>query len=176
MTKKVIVIGAVSINGVYGEGNGMLWHIPEDFKHFKELTTEWTVIMGRGTWESLPPKFRPLPHRENIVITNTPNYKAEGATVFASIEQAVMSARTDKVFCIGGASIWYHAMHIADEAWITFIKKEYPITPGVTHCAPELLNPPSKWPSFSFNEMKVEKDALGTIPGFSIVHWVSKKK
>ena len=175
MTKKVIVIAAVSVNGVYGEGEIIPWRIFEDIQHFKELTTEWTVIMGRGTWESLPPKFRPLPHRENIVITNTPGYEAKGAIIFASIEQAIRAARTENVFCIGGASIWYHAMHLADEAWITVVKKEYPVTQGVTHCAPELLNPSSKWPSFSFNEMKMEKDAVGVVPGFSIVHWVNKK-
>ena len=73
MTKIVAVIGAVSRNGVYGEGDKIPWYIPADFKHFKKLTTEWTVIMGRGTWESLPPKFRPLPHRDNMVITNTPD-------------------------------------------------------------------------------------------------------
>ncbi len=174
MGKKVIVIAAVSLNGVYGEGNEIPWRIPEDLKHFKEETTNHSVIMGRGTWESLPPKFRPLPHRENMVITNTPNYKAEGATIFASIEQAIAAATKAKVFCIGGASIWYHAMHIADEAWITLVKKEYPVTKGLTHCAPELRNPPSKWSSFYFDEMKVNKNAEGDIPGFSIVRWVRK--
>lgn len=176
MTKKVIVMGAVSTNDVYGEAGKMLWHIPEDFKHFKEETAEWTVIMGKLTWESLPPKFRPLPHRENIVITRTPGYTAEGATIFTSLSQAIHAARTDRVFCIGGASIWYPAMDIADEAWITVVKKDYPITQGVTHCAPGLLNPPSKWPNFSFDKMKMEKDDVGIVPGFSIVRWVRKKE
>lgn len=175
MVQKVIVIAAVSQNGVYGEGQEIPWYIPEDFKHFKELTTEWTVIMGRGTWESLPSKFRPLPNRENMVITNTPGYEAKGAKIYASVEQAIAAARTGKVFCIGGVSIWYHAMSIADEAWITVIKKEYPITPGITHCAPELRNLASKWTGFSFSEMKVDRGAVGTTPGFSIVHWVKKK-
>ena len=111
MTKKVTVIAAVSQNGVYGEGEKIPWYIPEDFKHFKELTIGCTVIMGRGTWESLPPKFRPLPHRDNIVITNTPSYEAKSATIFASVEQAVAASKTEKVFCIGGVSIWYPAMY-----------------------------------------------------------------
>lgn len=169
-------MGAVSTNDVYGEAGKMLWRIPEDFKHFKEQTTGWTVIMGRLTWESLPPEFCPLPHRENIVITSTPGYEAKGARIFTSLSQAILAASTDKVFCIGGASIWYPAMDIADEAWITVVKKDYPITQGLTHCAPGLLNPPLKWSSFSFDDMKVDRDAMGTTPGFSIVRWVRKKE
>ena len=172
MSQKIFVIGAVSMNGVYGEGKEIPWYLPDDFKHFKQLTTKWTVIMGRGTWESLPPKFRPLPHRENIVVTTTPDYKAKGAKVCNSFEQAIASASTAKVFCIGGASIWYSAMDFACEAWITVVKKEYPITGCVTHCAPELLNPAPKWPTFFFNEMVVDKDSESNAPGFSIVHWV----
>ncbi len=175
MEKKVIVIAAVSQNGVYGEGEKIPWRILEDVKHFKELTTRHTVIMGRRTWESLPINFRPLPDRDNMVITNTSDYEAKGAEVFASVEQAIHAANTEKVFCIGGSSIWYLAMRLADEAWITVVKESYPITPGVTHCALELLNPAAKWP-FSLKEMKVNKDASGNIPGFSIVHWVNKKK
>lgn len=176
MAQKVIVIAAVSQNGVYGEGKKIPWYIPLDIKNFKDLTTSWTVIMGRGTWESLPPKFQPLPHRDNMVITNTPGYEAKDAKIFASVEQAVASAKTEKVFCIGGVDIWYHAMSIADEAWITVVKKECPVTEGVTHFAPELRNPHSKWSGFVFNEMIMNKDAEGDVPGFSIVHWVNKKK
>ncbi len=175
MGQKISVIGAVSSNGVYGEGEKIPWYIPEDFKNFKQLTTEWSVIMGRGTWESLPPKFRPLPHRQNLVVTNTPHYQARGAIVCASIEQAIAQASTENVFCIGGINIWYHAMQFADEAWITIVKKEYPIT-GITRCARELLNPPSTWPAFSFNELVMDKNAEGDIPGFSIVHWISTKR
>lgn len=176
MTKRITVIAAVSINGVYGEGEKIPWYIPEDFKHFKDLTTEWTVIMGRGTWESLPPKFRPLPYRENIVITTTPGYEAKGARIFSSVEEAIDAARTNNVFCIGGASIWHHAMNIADGVWITLVKEKYPITEGITHCAPELINPPLKWSHFSFDEMKMDRDRNGSIPGFSIVHWVNNKE
>ena len=176
MAQKVIVIGAVSQNGVYGEGSEIPWKIPADFKNFKELTTDWTVIMGRGTRESLPPKYQPLPRRDNMVITNTPGYEAKDAKIFTSVEQAIAAARTEKVFCIGGVGIWYHAMYIADEAWVTVVKRSYPIHPGTTHYAPELINPPSKWPSFSFDEMTVNKDVEGDIPGFSIVRWIRKKE
>ena len=175
MSQEIIVMGAFSINDVYGQSGKMLWHIPEDFKHFREKTTEWTVIMGKLTFESLPPKFQPLPNRENIVVTRTPGYDAKSARVVSSFSQAIAAARTDKVFCIGGASVWYPAMDIADKVWITIVKKEYPVTEGSTHCAPGFRNPSSRWPSFVFNEMTVNKDAEGDVPGFSIVHWVRKK-
>ncbi len=173
MSQTISVIGAFSINGVYGEGNEMVWKILEDFKHFKKLTIEWTVIMGRLTRESLPRK--PLPHRENIVVSSNASYKADGAIVCTSFEQALAKASTNKIFCIGGKEVWYKGMDIADEAWITVVKNEYPITPGVTRTAPDLINPPARWPGFSFNEMVVNRDAEGDTPGFSIVHWVRKK-
>jgi dihydrofolate reductase len=170
--KNVIVIGAVSQNGVYGEGDIIPWYIPEDFRHFKELTTNWTVVMGRGTWESLPAKFRPLPHRENIVITNTPNYVADGARICASVEQAIEMARTAKVFCIGGAHIWYHAMSLADEAWITVVKRQYKVTPQVTRLAHDLLRPFETWPDFYLAEVKKPEKCSDDIPPFEICHWV----
>lgn len=167
MQKTVIVIGAVSRNGVYGEGNKIPWHSKDDFKQFKEKTTGHTVVMGRGTWESLPPKFRPLPDRDNVVITNTPGYIPEGATVSRSIEQAVADAPTEKVFCIGGVSIWYHAMHFADEAWVSVLKKEYPISVGITHTAIELLAPYNTWPEFCLKETENYEE-------FILYHWVRK--
>jgi dihydrofolate reductase len=173
MKKIVSVIGAVSQNGVYGEGEKIPWYIPEDFKHFKMLTTGNTVIMGKGTWESLPKKFRPLPGRDNFVITNTPGYVAEGSTIFASIEQAIDAAKTGKVFCIGGASIWYHAMHDADEAWITVVKQDYPVTKD-TRIALDLLRPSDRWQAFSLKEVKRQEQVNDGVPSFEIRHWVKQ--
>lgn len=173
--KTVIVIAAVSENGVYGEGNIIPWYIPEDIKHFKDLTTGWTVVMGRGRWESLPSKFRPLPNRENIVITNTPNYVAKDARVCASIEQAVEAAATEKVFCIGGIHIWYHALSFADEAWITKVMKHCVVTKD-SRIAIDLVNPLSKWPEFSLKEIKKPEKMNDGIPLFHIRHWVREKR
>jgi dihydrofolate reductase len=137
--KEVCVIGAVSHNGVYGHKGHIPWDIPEDLAHFKRCTEGGTVVMGRGTWESL--KVRPLPNRENIVVTNTPNYIALGAWVASSVTQAVEMSSRDKVFVIGGIDIWMEAIHIATELLITVVHKTYPVIPGATRLAPELLDP-----------------------------------
>lgn len=169
MKKHIVVIAAVSENGVYGEGNEIPWHLPEDFKHFKEKTTGHTVIMGRKTWESLPLKFRPLPNRHNVVVTTTSNYVASGATISPSIEQAIIGAPTEKVFCIGGASIWYHAMSIADEAFISVVEGDYPVTPDTTHCAKDLLMITTKW-------LNLKLDSVTRFQDFHIEHWKKRKK
>lgn len=167
MTKQIIVVAAVSKNGVYGEGDKIPWRISEDIDHFKRVTTGHTVVMGRGTWESLPPKFRPLPNRHNMVVTNTPGYSAEGVTICRSIEQAIADAPTEKVFCIGGASIWYHAMHLAHEAFISVVKEEYPVTPHITHIAKELLSIETKWPHLRLG-------SVVSYGGFELQHWIQK--
>ena len=164
MKKTVIVIGAVSQNGVYGEGDKIPWHLPEDFAHFKKQTTGQTVVMGRGTWESLPSNVRPLPGRDNSVITNTPNYSTEGAKIFASIEQAIEMATTEKVFCIGGVSVWYHAMHLAHEAFISVVRKDCVITKE-THFARDLLNVKEMWTDFKLQSSTPFND-------FDLLHWV----
>ena len=81
MSDGLTLIAALARNGVIGNNNALPWHLPEDLKHFKELTTGHAVIMGRKTWESLPARFRPLPGRQNIVVTRDPAYEAPGATV-----------------------------------------------------------------------------------------------
>jgi dihydrofolate reductase len=168
--KQVGVIAAISDNGVYGEGAELPWKLPKDLAHFKELTTDHTVVMGRGTWESLPSKFRPLPNRTNFIVTNTPGYSAKGTTIFASVEQAIAAATTEKVFCIGGIGIWYHALHVGlvDEIWITRVEGYYKIGPQ-THLARDFLNPHEHWPDFYLKEQK--KFGLEPVP-FQIQHWV----
>lgn len=85
----IVIVAAVAKNGVIGRANRLPWHLPEDLAHFKALTMGHTVIMGRKTWESLPPRFRPLPHRRNIVVSRTPAYQAQGALVCASLDEAL---------------------------------------------------------------------------------------
>ncbi len=85
----IVLIAAVAKNGVIGKDNALPWHLPEDMRHFKTLTTGHAVLMGRKTWESLPPKFRPLPNRRNLVLTRDTSYVAPGATVVHSLEEAV---------------------------------------------------------------------------------------
>lgn len=171
MTKQISVIAAVSQNGVYSEGGKIPWHIPEDFKHFKDLTIGHTVIMGRKTWESLPPEVRPLPNRNNVVITSAKEYRVMGATVAVSVEQAILDAQTEKVFCIGGSKIWYQAMPFATEAWITLVKRDYPVTFGITQMALDLINPQCTWPGFYLRGVKRPELLEKASPHFEIYYW-----
>lgn len=83
----IVIVAAVAKNGVIGKNDTLPWRLPEDMAHFKALTMGQAVVMGRKTWESLPVKFRPLPKRQNYVVTRDPNYVAPGATVLNSLEE-----------------------------------------------------------------------------------------
>jgi dihydrofolate reductase len=98
---------------VIGSDGSIPWRLPEEQQHFKALTMGGTVIMGRGTWESLPASVRPLPGRRNIVVTRQASYDAPGAEIVASLEDAFERADGD-VWVIGGASIYEQALPHAD--------------------------------------------------------------
>ncbi len=120
------LIFARAANGVIGKGGTMPWHLPEDLAHFKQLTHGCPVIMGRKTWDSLPPKFRPLPGRANIVITRQGGWQAEGAQRAASLEEALQFAGTaSDIWVIGGAQIYAQAEPIARRAEITDIAQDF---------------------------------------------------
>ena len=89
---EIVIIAAVAKNRVIGKDNTLIWNIPEDMAHFKALTSGQTVIMGRKTWESLPPRFRPLPGRRNIVISRQADFAAPGAELANSLESALQLA------------------------------------------------------------------------------------
>ena len=117
---EIVIIAAVARNRVIGRDNQLIWNIPEDMAHFKALTAGHTVLMGRKTWESLPPRFRPLPGRRNIVVSRQADYPAPGAEVADSLENALKLASTATiVFIIGGAEIYRQAMPLADRLEIT---------------------------------------------------------
>ena len=119
------LIAAVPRNGAIGKNNGLLWHEPEDLKHLRRVTLGWPVIMGRKTWDSLPPRFRPLPGRRNVVVTRNPSWLADGAEVVASIDAALaLLAGTEKAFVIGGADVYALALPFADELVLTEIDAE----------------------------------------------------
>ena len=116
------LIFARARNGVIGKDNQLPWHLPEDLAHFKRTTLGQPVIMGRKTWDSLPPKFRPLPGRANLVVTRQTDWQASGATVAHSLAQAQsMCDPAQEVWVIGGAEIYAHALPYARKAVITEI-------------------------------------------------------
>ena len=116
------LIAAVARNGAIGKGNALLWHEPEDQKHFRRVTLGCPVIMGRKTWDSLPARFRPLPGRRNLVITRDASWHAQGAEALPSLDAALtLLAGTPKAFVIGGAEIYTLALPHADELVLTEI-------------------------------------------------------
>jgi dihydrofolate reductase len=122
---EIVIIAAVARNRVIGKDNRLLWNIPEDMARFKALTSGHTVIMGRKTWESLPPRFRPLPGRRNIVISRQTGYATPGAELADSLENALKLASTaTTVFIIGGEQIYRQAMAVTDRLEITEVGLE----------------------------------------------------
>ncbi|WP_329609342.1 dihydrofolate reductase [Arthrobacter sp. ATA002] len=123
------MIWAQTLDGVIGRDGGMPWHLPEDLAHFKATTAGHPVIMGRRTWESFPPAYRPLPGRTNIVVSSSETLADElspsGAVVVPSLEHALDTARHspggDQIWFIGGARLWETAVPLADAAVVTVI-------------------------------------------------------
>lgn len=113
------LVWAQARGGVIGADGGMPWYVPEDLAHFKEVTTGAPVIMGRKTWDSLPDRFRPLPDRENIVITRQQDWAAEGARRAATVTDAVRGH--DRAWIIGGAEIFRQVIADADRLEVTEI-------------------------------------------------------
>ena len=121
---QIAIIAAIGQNGELGFQNQLLCHLPNDLKHFKELTAGHTVLMGRRTWASLPVK--PLPKRRNIVLSRHMQAAPEGAEVFSSLEDAIASCSADEqLFIIGGGDIYRQAMHLADTMYLTRIQSAF---------------------------------------------------
>jgi len=120
----ISIIAAIGKNRELGKDNKLLWHIPGDFKRFKELTSGHVVIMGRKTYESIG---KSLPNRINYVITRDKNYQAVGCFIFNSLENAINFAKkkTFEVFIIGGAEIYKQGIKYADKLYLTLVNKEY---------------------------------------------------
>lgn len=118
------MIWAQAAGGVIGSGNTIPWHVPEDMAHFKEITADHAVIMGRRTWDSLPPKFRPLPGRRNIVVTRDRTWHADGALGAAGIEEALALVGDETAWVMGGGEIYRAAMPFATQLQVTDIDIE----------------------------------------------------
>jgi dihydrofolate reductase len=149
----VSLIVACDENGVIGNGNEIPWHIPEDLKLFKEITSKHIVVMGRKTWDSIPDKYKPLPDRFNIVISKNPidfskykNYKKSTfhvTSVTDAVDAALFIADDQKdVFIIGGATVYDEVMNrdLVSKAYVSIVKG--------THKGDKFFNhefPENKW-------------------------------
>ncbi|MBP6667026.1 MAG: dihydrofolate reductase [Ottowia sp.] len=119
---KIGLIWAQARNRVIGKNGVMPWHLPEDLAHFKRVTLNHPVIMGRKTWDSIPPKFRPLPGRTNIVVTRQADWHEKGAQCASSLREALQQCEnSNQVWVIGGAQIYAQALPLADELVVTEI-------------------------------------------------------
>lgn len=124
MTNLSIIV-AIAEDGAIGKDNNLLCYLPTDLKHFKQITMGHAIIMGRKTFESLPKGA--LPGRRNIVVSRNPNFKAEGATVCASIDEALLATEGESErFIIGGAQLYNSTIGIADKLYLTLIHSTFP--------------------------------------------------
>ena len=127
---KVSLIVAMDLERGIGKNNDLMWHLPADMKFFRETTTGHIVVMGRKNYESIPERFRPLPNRENVVLSRNASYEAEGCTVFVSLDEcyAAYSQETERtVFIIGGGQIYREALSSGrvTEMYITHVHHAY---------------------------------------------------
>jgi len=122
LKKNLSLIVAIAKNGVIGQNNALPWHLPEDLKHFRALTTGHHIIMGRKTYESLG---RLLPGRTTVIVTRNHDYKIEGALIASSLEAAIALCKNDdEAYLIGGAELYQNGLNIANKLYVTEIAIE----------------------------------------------------
>ncbi|WP_019038977.1 dihydrofolate reductase [Psychroflexus tropicus] len=120
---KITMIAAAGENNALGRDNDLVWHLPDDFKRFKKITSHHHIIMGRKTLESFP---KLLPHRKHIVITRQKDYHQDGVVVTHNLEEALQACKgQEEVFIIGGGEIYKQAMPIADKIELTRVHESF---------------------------------------------------
>ncbi len=118
---RIAIIAALARNRVIGRGNRLPWHLPDDLRHFKRLTLGRPIIMGRRTWESLPGL---LPDRTHLVVTRDPSYRADGAVVVGSLDEALGAAGGEEALVVGGAQLYALALPRASRLYLTLVDAE----------------------------------------------------
>jgi dihydrofolate reductase len=119
----VIMIAAVAENNALGKNNDLLWHLPNDFKRFKEITSGHHIIMGRKTFESFP---KPLPNRTHVIITRQNDFEHEGCIVVQNIEKALsVCPINENLYIIGGGEIYQQSISFADQLDITRVHHSF---------------------------------------------------
>ena len=142
----IIIIAAVAENNALGKDNNLLWHLPGDFKRFKEITSGHHIIMGRKTFESFP---KPLPNRTHIVVSRQKNFEPENCIVTENLEKAIaVCPKNEDVFIIGGGEIYRQSMSLADKLDITRVHYSFEadvyfpeIDPEIWELTSETFNP-----------------------------------
>ena len=121
MGKRVTLVAAMGLNRAIGLDGKMPWHLPAELQHFKRTTMGRTIIMGRKTWQAIG---RPLPGRQNVVVSRDPGFSADGAAVAGSLAQALEVATGDEVMVIGGGELYALALPLASRMVLTIIDIE----------------------------------------------------
>jgi dihydrofolate reductase len=147
----ISLVVARAANGTIGMDGGLPWHLPSDMRHFRELTTGHTVLMGRKTFESLPAKYRPLPQRRNLVLSSNAGLELPGAEVFHDLPSA-LAACEGECFVIGGSAVYDETLAVADRVYATEIDAEI----EGDAFFPEL--PPAEWECRERSERIVESE------------------
>lgn len=116
---RLSIIAAMANDRVIGRDNRLPWHLPADLQHFKQITMGKPMIMGRKTWESLPGV---LPGRRHIVVTRDMDYRAEGAEIAHSLDEAIeLAGKVEEIMVVGGANLYEQALSLADRIYLTEI-------------------------------------------------------
>ena len=118
----IAMIVAMGENHVIGKDNQMPWHLPNDLKWFKQVTGGHSIVMGRKTFESIG---KPLPNRQNIILTRQSDYQPAGTTTVSSIKEALQLAQEEDLFVIGGANVYQQFLPYADRLYITKIHETF---------------------------------------------------
>jgi dihydrofolate reductase len=142
----IILIAAVAENNALGKNNDLLWHLPNDFKRFKEITSGHHIVMGRKTFESFP---KPLPNRTHVIITRQKDYDHEGCIVVQDLEKAIaVCPKNEDLFVIGGGEIYAQSILFADQLDITRVHHSFDadvyfpeINPEIWELTSETFNP-----------------------------------
>lgn len=163
----VSAIVAVGKDGAIGKGNDMLWHLPDDFRHFKQATMGHPVIMGRNTYLSLG---RLLPGRLNVIITRQAGWSVDGAVVVGSIHEALQQAAAadqEEVFIIGGGQIYAQSFVLIDKLYLTVVDASFPEA--------EVFFPAIDWSEWHID--KQEQHAADDRHAYAFTfYWLSRKR
>ncbi|MTW20750.1 dihydrofolate reductase [Allochromatium palmeri] len=117
----IVLVAAMDETRVIGRDNALPWHLPADLVHFKALTLDKPILMGRKTWESLPGR---LPRRRHLVVSRDPAYRAEGCEVFGTLESAIAAVDDPQLMVVGGASIYAQALPLASRLSLTIVQAQ----------------------------------------------------
>jgi dihydrofolate reductase len=159
---KVSIVVAVAENNSIGKNNQLLWHLPDDLKHFKNITTGGTIIMGRKTFESIG---KPLPNRISIVISTQKNFDGKGAIVVSSLDVALEKCKNkEEVFIIGGGEIYKYSLPFVDCIYLTKVHQNFEgdtffpdLEPADWKVISEVHHQPDEKNEFPYSFFKLER-------------------